>query len=404
MKPTTAFLALSLLATGAVHAQEPDFPALGREVVDLVRDRFLNEAKGKAWAEKHAGYADAIRDSAAFRDATRGALAELATSHTQYYTPDDPGYFDLLAIFETFLHRDPKTESLGLAALEQNGSWFVARVFAGGAADGSGIRRGDRLASLDGQPFHPVLSLKGKAGKAVDLQVQSRSGGELRTVRLTPRLVNPKQEWLEDERKAARVIDRAGRRIAYVPLWSCAGIEHQDLLEELLQGDLSGADVLVIDFRGGWGGCNPGFVALFDPAVPELKQIDRQGAVTTFAPAWRKPLAVLVDGGTRSGKEVVSYGLQKHKRAVVVGERTAGAVVAGQPLLLKDGSLLFLAVVDVRVDGERLEEAGVTPDVEAPSSLPFAEGKDPQLDAALTALSRPAAGPESVYTETPEIR
>ncbi len=392
MKPTTAVLALFLISSGAAVAQDVDFPALGREVVGLVRDRFLDEAKGKQWAEAHAGYADAIRDPAAFRNATRSALAELATSHTLYYTPDDPGYFDLLAIFESFMHRDPKTESLGLAtveSMERDGSWFVARVFAGGAAEGSGIRRGDRLVSLDGldgQPFHPVLSLKGKAGRAVDLQVQSQSGGDLRTVRLTPRLVNPKQEWLEDERKAARMIEKNGKRIAYVPLWSCAGAEHQELLEDLLQGDLAGADALAIDFRGGWGGCNPGFVSLFDPAVPDLKQTGRKGEVTTFAPAWRKPVAVIVDRGTRSGKEVVARSLQKHRRAVVVGERTAGAVVAGQPLLLKDCSLLFLAVLDVRVDGERLEVTGVTPDIEAPSSLHFAEGRDAQLESAVSAM------------------
>lgn len=34
--------------------------------------------------------------------------------------------------------------------------------------------------------------------------------------------------------------------------------------------------------------------------------------------------------------------------------------------------------------GERLEGVGVRPDVEVPAALPFAEGKDPQLGAALS--------------------
>src|SRR6185436_10592614 len=116
----------------------PDFPALGREVLELVRDRFLDARRGAQWAEEHAGYAAAIRDRAAFHDATREILAGLATSHTQYYTPDDPGYYDLLAIFEPVLHRDPRTESLGLAAVERDGAWFVYRVFAGGPAEAAG--------------------------------------------------------------------------------------------------------------------------------------------------------------------------------------------------------------------------------------------------------------------------
>ena len=92
---------------------------------------------------------------------------------------------------------------------------------------------------------------------------------------------------------------------------------------------------------------------------------------------------VLIDGGSRSGKEPVARALQRHGRAVLVGERTAGAVLAGQPFLLSDGSLMFLAVEDVRVDGERLEGTGVTPDVPVPSDLPYAAGRDPQLDRAL---------------------
>jgi carboxyl-terminal processing protease len=80
---------------------------------------------------------------------------------------------------------------------------------------------------------------------------------------------------------------------------------------------------------------------------------------------------------------MVSHALQKHRRAVIVGERSAGAVLAGQILPLSDGSLLYLAVQDILVDGERLEGAGVTPDVLVPPELPYAESRDPQLERAL---------------------
>ncbi|MEA2560642.1 MAG: carboxyl-terminal processing protease [Acidobacteriota bacterium] len=348
-------------------------PDPGKEIVELVRDRFMDAEKSARWAERHAGYAKGIEDRASFRDETRRILAELETSHTQYYLPEDPGYYDLLAIFESFLKRDPKTQSLGLATAEG----FVVRAFAGGPAANAGLRRGDRIVSQareDGQ---------------IVLEVQSRRDEPSRIVRLTPRLISPKEEWLENQRAGSRVIEHKGRRIAYAPLWSCAGEEHQDLLEEAMQGDFAEADALVIDFRGGWGGCNPGFVQLFDPAAPDLTRIDRDGTRTTWSPSWRKPLAILIDGGTRSGKEVVSRALQRSKRAKLVGERTAGAVVAGQINLLSDGSLLFLAVQDIVVDGERLEGVGVKPDVEVPAGLEYAEGRDPQLERALEVLAPP---------------
>jgi carboxyl-terminal processing protease len=40
----------------------------------------------------------------------------------------------------------------------------------------------------------------------------------------------------------------------------------------------------------------------------------------------------------------------------------------------------------VRVEGERLEGQGVVPDVEVPFPLPYAAGRDPQLEAALEKL------------------
>jgi hypothetical protein len=65
---------------------------------------------------------------------------------------------------------------------------------------------------------------------------------------------------------------------------------------------------------------------------------------------------MLVNAGTRSGKEVLAYGFKKHKLGEVIGTRTEGAVLAATAFLVGRG-LLLLAVEDVLVDGERLEVA-----------------------------------------------
>lgn len=393
--------AVFLLASGLVQAAEAppaDYPALGREVVDLVKDRFFDPDRATRWAAENGGYAARISDAAAFRRETQRRLAALGASHTAYYTPgEDTGYWDLLSIFAPVLKRPAERESLGAAFAEREEGWFVARVFAGGPAEAAGLRRGDRVATADGEPFHPVRSLAGKAGRPVILEVQDQPGSLLRKVAATPQRVDPAAEWLEAQRAGSRIVEKDGRRVAYVPIWSCAGDVYRQALADSLAGDLAPAEALVIDFRGGWGGCNPQLVALFDPAVPDLQRIPRDGGGSVWNPSWRKPLVVLIDGGSRSGKELVSRALQRHGRAVLVGERTAGAVLAGQPFLLSDGSLMFLAVEDVRVDGERLEETGVAPDVPVPSDLRYAAGRDPQLDRALGvaagALSAPARTP-----------
>ena len=100
----------------------------------------------------------------------------------------------------------------------------------------------------------------------------------------------------------------------------------------------------------------------------------------------------IIDGGSRSGLEVFAYAL-KVNGIPLVGERTAGALLAGRVFLLPDNSLLELAVSDaVIADNVRLEGNGVPPDIPVAFNLPYAAGKDPQRDAAIEEMRRILAG------------
>jgi carboxyl-terminal processing protease len=146
-------------------------------------------------------------------------------------------------------------------------------------------------------------------------------------------------------------------------------------------------DGTILDLRDGWGGAEPDYLSIFARTVPVLESIDRAGEVTAYDPQIHGPAAILVNEGTRSGNEVIAYGARMHGLARLVGTRTAGAVLAGRPFCLADGSLLYLAVGDIRVDGERLEGRSVQPDIEVPFDLAYAAGQDPQLEQALRLLA-----------------
>ena len=73
---------------------------------------------------------------------------------------------------------------------------------------------------------------------------------------------------------------------------------------------------------------------------------------------------------------------------MLVGDRTAGAVLAGTPRPLADGSVLYVAVGNVLVDGEQVEGIGVEPDVKVPRKLPYAAGKDEQIEAAVADVAQ----------------
>jgi carboxyl-terminal processing protease len=191
----------------------------------------------------------------------------------------------------------------------------------------------------------------------------------------------------------AEVIESNGKKIGHVRIWSYAGGRYQDMLERLLAtGKLKDVDALVWDLRDGWGGAQPYYLDIFGDLGPTMTMIERDGARETSNVKWRKPVALLINGGSRSGKEVLAYGFKKYGIGEVIGTRTAGALLAGRAFLLKDDSLLLLAVADVTVDGERLERVGVAPTIEVPFALEYAGGKDPQLDKAVEVLKRQIGG------------
>ena len=104
---------------------------------------------------------------------------------------------------------------------------------------------------------------------------------------------------------------------------------------------------------------------------------------------WHKPVVAIIDEGTRSGMEMLAYSLKKNG-VPLVGAPTAGNVLAGTAYLLPDNSLLELAVADVKVDGKRLEGNPVQPDIAVPFDVRYADGADPQRDAAMALLTQTA--------------
>ena len=102
---------------------------------------------------------------------------------------------------------------------------------------------------------------------------------------------------------------------------------------------------------------------------------------------WRKPAVYLVNGFTRSGKELLAFGAKKYGLATVIGERTAGHVLGGRLFPLSNGDALFLAVQGYRIDGVDLEGVGVQPDIEVPFDVRYCSGRDPQLDRAIEYLA-----------------
>lgn len=383
----------------ASHVASPGVVAF-EEVWRTVRDRFYDpHLHGLEWAAVRERYLpDAARATSgdALASIINRMLSELLASHTRYYTPDEPEYYQLADIFAGALRRRGLERAfpggrisypgIGIfSRTDMQGRSFVSGVIEGTPAHQAGLLADDEIISADGAPFQPVGSFRNKIGKQVVLAL--RRAGSIMQAPVTPVDIEPNQMFLDGMEASAHVVRANGRRIGYVHVWSYAGYAYQRALEYFIaDGPLKDADALIWDLRDGWGGALPEYLDLFNARAPTMQVTDRNGVSEFDDVKWRKPVAMLVNGGTRSGKEVLAYGFKKYRLGEVIGTRTEGAVLAATAFLIGDG-LLLLAVDDVLVDGVRLEGVGVTPTIEVQAGPADAGRADPQLDRAVTVLS-----------------
>lgn len=399
-------LIASSVLLGACAAPSLTHPrALLDQVWETTRAHHFDPAMGGVdWAASRARAEARLGAGETVDAAIAAMLAELGTSHTARFTRDDVSWYVLLELFWEGLEPaerariggegPPLLPGIGILTEEaevggQRGH-SVRTLLSGGPAEAAGLRIGDRLLTVEGESFRPVASFREQVGRAVRVRVQRTldpdSAAELV---LRPEALGPRALFLRAQQSGARIFEHGGKRLAYVPLVSYAGEElHRALAAQILEGPLSEADGLVLDLRGGFGGANPEYLELFRRDLPALVFRGREGVERAPASSWTKPVVLLVDEGTTSGKEIFAHGFRRMERGQIVGSRTAGAVLGGRIFVLRDSSVLYLPVLDVRVDGERLEGRGVEPDVRIPSSRPFSGGRDPQLEAALAVLAR----------------
>jgi len=239
----------------------------------------------------------------------------------------------------------------------------------------------------DGRPFDPILSFKGKTGQTVILTALRTSGAPPLHIPVQVITIRPNAMTDASISASVKTFQRHGRTIGYLHLSTYSTPDVQEVVQKLLASaplkDVSG---LILDMRCRHGGAPADAADMFVGITPEQDAVGRSMHFTANF-RYRKPLVGLIDGGTRSGMEVLADTLKK-AGIELIGTRTAGAVLGGSPFLLKDGSLLYLAVMSVTFDGKPLEGVGVSPTIEVPYTKPFSAGKDPQLQEALMEMEK----------------
>jgi len=310
------------------------------------------------------------------------AVGGLGTSHTAVIPPWT--YSNLLA--------SDRDETGGFATgliLDRIGGraggevvFFAGEVAAGGAAAGV-LQAGDEVLMVNGAPIaaSPRLTLAGfeasrprytlqvDRGETIRLEIRRRRDGPVETVALTAdRALN----GVIVARASRRIAIQGGRRVLIVHLWNLLSLKLPDLLEGYLKDRNEPAEGLVIDLRGRGG---------------QVRVMSRLAAILKLE---KRPLALLIDGETRSAKEILAFQLKGSPDTVLVGETTAGAVLPASYRQLAGGGMLMLPLepggINRLTGEESLEGRGVDPDLRVPRAGIYAAGADPILDAGIRAV------------------
>lgn len=264
---------------------------------------------------------------------------------------------------------DGQYTGVGLwARRERDGRIEVTKVSSDSPAASAGIRKGDRLRSVDGEKVdgHPVTGWSPCCAATPRTRPPVRRSGwassAARTrgrrpygVPVCPRTRSP--------------FELAGG-ITVIKIDSFTKGVGDQVRDAVREAPADGG--IVLDLRGNSGGLvaeavttasvflDGGLVATYDVDGSQQALHAEPGGDTTRA------LVALVDGGTMSAAELLTGALQDRGRAVVVGSRTFGKGSVQMPSRLPDGAVAELTVGHYRTpSGRGVDGRGITPDLEA---------------------------------------
>jgi carboxyl-terminal processing protease len=350
----------------AALVEKPDesyqYTLLFARVVQLIRQDYVDPSK------------------VAYKDLTYAALRGMLSSldpHSQFL--DEENFQDI--------QRETKGEfsGLGIVIGVKDGSLIILSPMEDSPGGRAGLMPGDRILKIDGKNTEKMTlaaaekALKGQPGEKAQMTLLrpvagAPGGGTVFEVTLTRETIRVASV------KDAQVLPAsiAGQeKIGYVRIEEFAENTSDELDHALVGLEHSGIQGLVIDLRNNPGGLLDSAVDVAGKFVPPNTVIvstkgrtpdesqDFRARVQRRHPDY--PIAVLINGYSASGAEIVAGALKDLHRAILVGETTfgKGSVQTVQPL--GNGVGLRLTMAKYYTPSKKtIHEVGVSPDIQVP--------------------------------------
>lgn len=343
-------------------------PARASEQAAIPRDHPAFELFREVYDTVHQRNVSPPDDAKLIEGAIKGLVQSL-DPHSEYL--DEPSF------------RNAQEEALGvfgglaLKVAAEDGLLRIVSIGATSHAGRVGLKPGDLITRLDGVPIrgmsvnHAVARMRGPVDSKIRVTIaRKRAADEMEFV-VTRDLIRVQTVF-------GQAIDNevGYLRITKFNDLTTDGLRKalQDLTVGIATQRLKG---YILDLRN-----NPGGV--FEQAISVANAFLKSGEIITVRGrnpdedktfvaergeeglAKRKPLIVLINGGSASAAEIVAGALQDNKRATVLGSLSfgKGSVQSTFPVGTDSGALRLTTAFYYTPDGRSIQAKGIAPDIE----------------------------------------
>jgi carboxyl-terminal processing protease len=302
--------------------------------------------------------------------ALRGMLSSL-DPHSQFMEPDD--FKDM--------QDDTNSEfgGLGVVVSIKDGNIVIVHPMEGTPAAKAGLLPGDQILKINGASTDKmdltdaIKQLRGDIGQKVTLSIFRPATREIKDFAVERAIVKV------DSVKDAKLLDptlTGGFKIGYVRITQFNKPTADELGVKLDELEKNGMQALVLDLRYNPGGLLDSAVAVCGQFLaPHTAVVSTEGRASSQRRIYptddkaknrKYPLAILINGSSASGSEIVAGALKDLNRAILVGETSFGKGSVQSVVQLPDGSALRLTTAKYYTPSKQvINEHGVAPNIRA---------------------------------------
>ncbi len=318
---------------------------------------------GEVFERVRSQYVEPVEDVEVIESAINGMLSSL-DPHSSYLSPD--------SFKDMQVSTRGEFGGLGLEVTMEEGLVKVVSPIDDTPAARAGMKTDDFISHIDGEPImgltlnEAIDKMRGPVNTDITVTILRKDTKPF-DLTLTRAVVT-----IQSVRH--RTIDNVGYvRIATFSEKTDSGLQKAMAnIKRELGSDLSG---IVIDLRSNPGGLLDQAVAVTDAFLSRGEIVSTRGRMPKDSQrhnarngdlADKKPIVILINGGSASASEIVAGALKDHQRATLLGTQSFGKGSVQTVIPLSngtDGALRLTTAKYYTPSGKSIHEVGIKPDI-----------------------------------------